>query len=422
MLFKIPRLYDSHVHFIATGEFASGLRLESITSLQDLQNLDRTKPGYYRQHWLVGFGWDERQWPAHEQPHKDLLDKVFPDIPVYFARMDGHSSWLNTTALKEMGLESATGILTEKDHLRAWDHLPSFSKSQQRANILQACRTFNAAGFTHVRDLSCTESLWNMLCEVADAGDLTLAIEENFTSHDMNDFERMLTLAVETKKQERPLLRSKGIKVFYDGSLGSETALLSRPYNGERSGNQGRILWDLADIEMIMKRTWAAGLEFSVHTIGDEAAHHIVQTARKISAQGAVGRLNLEHAQILRPETIQMMKPLHVRCHMQPCHWLSDRMWLMEKLRELYPYVFPWEALRLAQIPISFGCDSPVEPSSFWRNYLALEESPQARIRKFNGDITVVHAHPDKTFAPDCHSVIEDGVVKEVVFNGKRII
>lgn len=421
MLFKIPRLYDSHTHFIATGEFASGLRLEGIKSLADLRAIDLKNPHYYRKNWLVGFGWDERQWPEHEKPHRSLLDQVFPDTPVFFARMDGHSCWLNSAALREMGLESDSGLLTEKDHLRAWDQLPAFTPEQERAKILAACAKFNQAGFTHVRDMSGTESLWNRLIEVADSGDLTLAVEENFTSHDLNDFETMLNLALYAKKNERPLLRSKGIKVFYDGSLGSETALLSQPYRGVSGGGKGRILWDLVDIEDVMKRTWAAGLEFSVHVIGDEASHHIVQAARKISAQGAVGRLNLEHAQMLRPETIQMMKPLHVRCHMQPCHWLSDRAWLKDKLQDLYKYVFPWEALRAAQIPISFGCDSPVEPPSFWRNKIALDESPKENIKKFSGDITVVHGHPDKTFA-DSYTVIEDGVVKELIFNGKNLL
>lgn len=420
MLLKIPRLYDSHTHFLATGEFSSGLRLEPLNSVQDLRNIDRNNPGFFRRHWLIGFGWDERKWPADQQPHKNILDEVFPDIPVFFARMDGHSSWLNSLALQEMGLQSEDGILTEKDHLRAWDHLPTFSKGQERAQILQACRTFNRAGFTHIRDMSCTESLWNMLCEVADAGELTLAVEENFTSHDLQDFDVILQAALYARKNERPLLRSKGVKVFYDGSLGSETALLSRPYGGKAERGQGRSLWEISDLEDLMKRTWAAGLEFSVHAIGDEASHHIVQAARRISAQGAVGRLNLEHTQVLRPETIQMMKPLHVRCHLQPCHWLSDRVWLQEKLQDLYPYAFPWGALQAAQIPISFGCDSPVEPPSFWRNKVALEESSKAKIRKFTGDITVAHAHPDRNFA-DSYTLIEEGVVREVNFNGQRL-
>lgn len=418
MLFKIPRLYDSHTHFLATGEFANGLNLSHLQHPEDVTKIDLNNTNYYRHNWLVGFGWNDSQWAM--PPHKKILDQIFPNTPVFFARADGHRSWVNTRALEFLGVNSADGILTEKDHLRAWEALPDFTQAQQKAHVFSACRTYNRAGFTHVRDMSCTESLWNLLLELSDAKELTLAIEENYTSHDLNDFDKVLGLCLSAKKSETPLVRMKGIKVFYDGSLGSETAFLSQPYNGLHEGPRGQVLWELSEIEAILKRTWTAGLEFSVHTIGDEAAHQIVQMARKVSAQGAVGRLNLEHAQVLRPETIQLMKPLHVRCHMQPCHWLSDRVWLKQKLGDLYRYAFPWEALKAAQIPISFGCDSPIEPPSFWRNKIALEESVQAQIRRFSGDVIATHSHPDLHFA-NSTTVIEDGEVKEVLFCDRKI-
>ncbi|MNL44619.1 hypothetical protein D3C87_1672070 [compost metagenome] len=116
-----------------------------------------------------------------------------------------------------------------------------------------------------------------------------------------------------------------------------------------------------------------------------------------------------------------MMKPLHVRCHLQPCHWLSDRVWLAQKLGDLYKYAFPWEALQAAQIPMSFGCDSPIEPPSFLRNEEALRESAKAKIRKFTGDLVTCHSHPDAAYA-DSMTIIENGEVKEVVFNGRKLI
>lgn len=415
MLLKIPRLYDSHTHFLATGEFAAGLHLGSLKNPQDIATV-QLNPHYYRGEWLVGFGWNDRDWTS--APHKDLLDKVFPNNPVFFARMDGHRSWVNTRALDILGLESSDGILIEKDHLRAWELLPSFSKEQDRNNILTACKVYNRAGFTHVRDMTCSESLWNLLVEMDQKKELTLAIEENFTTHYLSDFEKTLNSAVQMKKSETPHLRMKGIKLFYDGSLGSETAYLSKPYNGLAEGPRGMTLWDLSEVEEVIKKTWEAKLDFSVHTIGDEAAHEMVQLVRKISAQGFVGRFNLEHAQVLRPETIQMMKPLHVRCHMQPCHWLSDRVWLKEKLGELYKYAFPWEALRAAQIPMSFGCDSPIEPPSFWRNRQALDESPKEKIRKFTGDLALVHSHPDVNYVENSYTVFADGNLKEICFDG----
>lgn len=418
MIFKIQRLYDSHTHFLATGEFASGLHLGSISNREQLQSIDVKNPMYYRGDWLVGFGWDASSWPV--APDKKYLDQIFPDKPVFFIRADGHQSWVNSIGLQLLGLSSENGILIEKEHWRAFESLPPFSQQQQKQHILAACFTFNKAGFTHVRDMSCTENFWNMLTEMYDKNELTLAIEENVTCHDLNDFDEVLNFSLRAKSAANKYLRMKGIKVFYDGSLGSETAYLSKPYHGKAEGHRGMTLWNLQDVEDVMKRTWACGLEFSVHTIGDEAAHQVVQAARKISALGAVGRLNLEHVELLRPETIQMMKPLHVRCHMQPCHWLSDKAWLKEKLHDLYRYVFPWEALRAAQIPISFGCDSPIEPPSFWRNKIALDESVKAKIRKFNGDICVTHGHPDPSFA-DSYTIFEDDQLREVVFDGRKL-
>ena len=420
MLFRIPRLYDSHTHFLATGELASGLNLQSLKSAEDITNWDLSKESFRRGDWIVGFGWHDSQWSS--APHKDLLDKLFPNKPVYLAKGDGHASWVNSAALKELGLTSETGILTETVHLQSWDRLPKFTPSQQKNNILAGCKVYNNAGFTHVRDMTGSESLWNSLTELEGENRLTVALEENFTCYDLQGFEDAMKLALYTKKHETALLRSRGIKFFYDGSLGSETAYLSKPYHGLPNGPRGKVLWNLSDVEVMIKRTWEAGLEISVHVIGDEAAHDIVALARKISAQGFVGRLNLEHVQVLRPETIQMMKPLHVRCHMQPCHWLSDRVWLKEKLRDLYRYVFPWGALQAAQIPISFGCDSPVEPPSFVANQKALEESAKDRIRAFTGSIEQTHAHPDAQYAPNSYSLIEEGVVKEVVFCGKSLL
>ncbi|MEN0058366.1 MAG: amidohydrolase family protein, partial [Bdellovibrio sp.] len=374
---------------------------------------DFKKPEYYRQDWLVGFGWDDSQWKT--APHKRILDQLFPHTPVLLARGDGHRCWVNSRALELLGQTSETGVLLEQDHLKAWDRLPAFTREQQRSHIVAACKVYNAAGFTHVRDMSCTESLWNLLVEMSRAQELNIAIEENYTSYGLDDFDGILQKCLQAKKEETARVRMKGVKVFFDGSLGSETAYLSQPYYGREGGGRGALLWSLSDLEEVLKRTWAEGLEFSVHVIGDEAAHQMVLLARKISAQGHVGRLNLEHVQILRPETIQMMKPLHVRCHMQPCHWWSDRQWLEQKLGSLYRYVFPWEALRLAQIPISFGCDSPVEAPSFWRNKTALDESGQAAIKPFKGDLLLCHSHPDPHFAP-ARTVVEDGEVREIQF------
>lgn len=440
MFLKIPRLYDSHTHFLGTGQIDLGLRLHNLTSAQDIQKIE-VKPNYFRGEWLFGFGWDQNNWPDKSLPTKEILDKAFPDFPVFLSRADGHTSWLNSKALEKLGMLGKnteqlpdpeggkiyrdaqgfpSGVLTEAAHMAAFEKLPAHSIEQLKVFLKRSVEIFNQAGFTHVRDLSCTTQQWQAMSELVSENQFTIALEAHFTAESILDIDRAIADTLNCKKTESAQLRAKGIKVFYDGSLGSETALLSKPYHGKDTGNKGIVTWSLQDIEAALLKTWNHKLEFSVHTIGDQAVHDIAELARRISAAGNVGRLNFEHAQMVRPETIKLMKPLHVRCYMQPCHWLSDRRWLKEKLADLYSYVFPWEALRLAQIPISFGSDSPIERPSLFDNIKALEGSANEGVKAFRGKIEEVHSYPDSQFAPS-ETTFQDGELTEIVFMGQKI-
>jgi Predicted metal-dependent hydrolase with the TIM-barrel fold len=420
MHLKIPRLYDSHTHFLATGEFSKRKSLKSLQSADEISTLEFSQADQ-RGDFYLGFGWDESAWSV--KPHKNILDKHFPGKAIYLPRQDGHTAWASSKALELLGVQSETGILSEDVHLKAWDSLPDYSDEQYEKHLLNATAIYNQAGFTHVRDMSGTEKLWQVLQSMVDKKNLTLAVEENFTCHNLQDFETALKAAQYCKAHQNAQMRSQGVKVFFDGSLGSETALLSEPYGADPTRGKGRVSWSLEDLEVVLKRTWKEKLEVSVHVIGDEAVHQIVSLARKISAQGAVGRLNLEHAQMVRPDTLKMMKPLHVRAYMQPCHWWSDRVWIKEKLRPLYAHAFPWENLRGIGVPLFWGCDSPIEPSSFWANINAVKESAKDGIKAFKGDAMACHSHPDETFAPS-FTVFDDQTEKleEVNFLGQKII
>ena len=64
------------------------------------------------------------------------------------------------------------------------------------------------------------------------------------------------------------------------------------------------------------------------------------------SATGFEGKIHLEHVQLIRKETVPLLKSLHITCHMQPCHWLSDRSWLDSVLDpSLITGLFQWNLL-----------------------------------------------------------------------------
>ena len=438
MIEKIINCYDSHTHFWATGQVAEGLKLHGLQSADDVRRLQIT-PGYYRGRWLVGFGWNQNQWPLAEFPTKKILDDVFGATPVFFSRVDGHASWLNSQAIKELkksgfdfGCDPAggavlrdehgepTGILLDTAHIAALSLLPNFTIEQHQLFFKSSQKIFNTAGFTHVRDLSMTLASWKLLRKMEMAQQLTVALDAFVTAENLQDLNRVLDDIQQIKNDPSQQMRLHGVKIFIDGSLGSKTALLSHAYQGTSSS--GIQIWPYEDIKEFLRKGWTAGQQVAIHTIGDQAAHLAVMAAREVSADGISGRIHLEHVQLLRPETIQMLKPLHVTCHLQPCHWLSDHSWLKKVLpSELVPYLFQWEQLRKNKIPFYFGSDSPIEPASLFNNKTALEQSAVWGVPALNSPWTVFHSHPDKNWCPSW-TELEDGRIKQVYLNQQPLL
>lgn len=413
-----------------------GLSLSSLKTKQDLSHL-KLDPLSYRGDWIYGFGWDENKF-LDLKPDRQTLDLQFPKQPVVFVRADGHSSWLNTEALVRLGFfdtnsklfqdfkddivldeqNKPTGLLKEAAHLFVYTKLPQETEEQYRQYMLEALQTFRKEGFTHIRDMTSSVLQLQIAQKLEQENKLNMHIEHHFVFEKGMDLQNLVNAVAELKKADSKLLKVRGIKFFFDGSLGSETALLSKPYP---SGGQGRLGFNDEEVKQIIATSWKAGLDVSVHVIGDQATHKIILTARELSALGLLGRIHLEHVQVLRPETIQLMKPLHLLCHLQPCHWLSDRLWLKEKLGSLYEYSFPWESLRRAQIPFHFGSDSPIEKSSLHANLRALQSSVKEGIPRLNvKDPLIYHCYTQKD-SVQTQTHFEGEIVKRIIFDQQCI-
>lgn len=430
MIEKILNCYDSHVHFWATGQVDGGLKLQGLKSAADIKNL-QINSNHYRSGWISGFGWDQNNWLDKKFPHKSILDEVFKDTPVFFSRVDGHASWINTAAiaeLKRMGFNfsdnplanESSGILLDQAHINALLKLPDYTDQQNKIFFENAQKIFNKAGFTHIRDMSMNLPYWKILCDMEDKKNLTLCVDAFVTVENIQDLDRVIQEISQIGKQPSKQMRLHGVKIFIDGSLGSKTAFLSKNYLNSQSN--GVLLWKLEEITELIRKCWQAKLEVAVHCIGDEASQTAALAAREVSAQGILGRLHLEHVQILRQETLQILKPLHVTCYLQPCHWLSDYKWLPEVIdRSLLKSLFPWEALRKMKIPFYFGSDSPIEKPSLMSTVTALQKSPQFSVPELKADWKLYHSHPDKNWCSSW-TVLENNVVKEVVFNGRTLL
>lgn len=426
---------------MATGILQSGLRLFELNCAIDVAKL-KIEPQHFRGKWLTGFGWDQSKWPDQKFPNKEILDAIFPDFPVALSRADGHATWLNSKALAEVGYLNQTesqkatpdggvisrdacglptGIFFESAKIQVELKIPDYLPSQKKEFLQSAIQYFNQRGFSHLRDMSGSIEQWNLLRDLDLSHQLSLYVEENFTCENLQDFERALSEACVARQSETSHLKARGIKFYFDGSLGSQGAFLSQFYPGTDS--RGLTLWPLEDVAEAMTKTWKEGFEVCVHTIGDEAAHLILQTATNLKREKNVtGILNLEHCEVVRPETIQLMKNLTVVSHIQPCHWLSDRRWLREKLGNLWTSAFPWKSIWESHIPIQWGSDSPIEEASVANNLRALQESSEDGIPGFPENPLTPHSHRESGWGAGCHSVFQNGKLSQLVFDGKVIL
>jgi len=312
-----------------------------------------------------------------------------------------------------------TGILIDAPMFEMLKVIPKPTSRQMRRHLLKAMQMFNRMGFTHIRDMTCSKSQWEEAVHLESSGLLTLAVEQFFDAEDPHFFDSALALAVEAKRDETKQIRVKGVKIFFDGALGSEGAFISHPYTSGSGRGLQLITPEL--VREFCQRVWQNKLEIAIHVIGDEAVHQTVSAVLELHDKGISGPLHLEHVEMLRPETLQMMKSLDLNCHLQPCHWLSDHSWLEEKLGDLKSHVFPWRALQEAGVNFDFGSDSPIEASSVTANLQALEESAAAGVPKLLGDAVHYHSHRDHGWIPNSYSVFENGAATQVVFNGQHL-
>jgi predicted amidohydrolase YtcJ len=164
-----------------------------------------------------------------------------------------------------------------------------------------------------------------------------------------------------------PLLRIGNLKSFADGALGSTTAWMEAPFAGlpGNSGLAGADLIDAAKIYSDIRGADQAGLQVSIHAIGDRAIHTILDLFERAEHDDGAAdrRFRIEHVQHLRPDDIARFAPLGVVASMQPYHAIDDGRWAEKLLGpERIKSSYAWRSLLDHGAVLAFGSDWPVAP------------------------------------------------------------
>lgn len=376
-----PGLVDSHTHF-----FFWALGRSLVVDLSDLHSLEAvlkriSTHGPKRKvgDWIVGRGFDKNRWSTEFPTARDL-DAVTGETAAIVHSRDGHSAWLNTAALQRIGLSAATpdpaggrylrdahGQLTGIVQETAIDLLPDPLRDLARCSdaaatkaidqaLTAAYQTAWAAGITGVHSMDGGASLTQLLRH-RNTGKLGLRIVH---AVQLGDLDHAAEVGLRTGLGD-DWLRIGAIKIFSDGALGSQTALMFDPYP-ERDGFCGVPQVAGAELRDAVQRCVARGWTVWIHAIGDRA---VSETIDAITAARAPGPLlmphRIEHAQCVRPRDAKRMAKAGIVASVQPCHILgdiptADRHWPKAR-RNAYPF----RTLLDAGVLLAAGSDIPIE-------------------------------------------------------------
>ncbi|HEU4749531.1 MAG TPA: amidohydrolase family protein [Acidimicrobiia bacterium] len=364
-----PR-HDHHFHPIGYAAAVTRLSLKDAVDLADLgqrlrEEAIRLGPGVA----LVGNRLDDESLAERRLPTRLDLDKMVADRPVLLYRYCGHIAVANSAALALAGVDSETGILRETGVQPVANVVGAQQPPLDPQAVRRALSGLASIGLGKITAIvSAGEPIW---CEVPDEIETLLAVAADVPL----DFE---VLVIASHPQElidaatrldraSPNVSFLGWKEFADGSLGGHTAALYEPYDDDPS-TTGTLRLDPRRALLMGRTCLALGGTVAIHAIGDLANDQVLDVLEElITAGGDPELMRIEHASVLRPETITRMARLGVTASVQPAFITSEVDWLEKRLGYRAASTYSLSALHGAGVPMVGGSDCPVEsPNPWW--------------------------------------------------------
>ncbi|WP_029287265.1 amidohydrolase [Cellulomonas sp. HZM] len=392
-----PGFVDAHVHVLETGLALESVDLgpdAGVRSLADALAAVARAAATRGDGPVLGFGWDETQWPEGRPPTRHELDAAAGGAPVYLARVDVHSAVVSSALATSTGADRAPGWSDDGRVERDAHHVAraaarDVAPGRRTALYERALRHAAAQGVVSVHEHSAPsidtrEGLLELLTSTADAssalpfvvgyrGELCVTVDDA----------RAVLAAI-------PGLTGIGGDLNVDGALGSRTAALRAPYADARE-TDGVLYLAAEQIANHLTAVSRAGLQSGFHVIGDRAMDEVLvglRAAQDVEGAAALARtgVRLEHAEMVDAPTLAALVLLGVRLSVQPAF---DARW--GHVGGMYAArlgagradaLNPLADLAGAGVPLAFGSDAPVTALDPWAavRAAAFHHAPEQRI------------------------------------------
>jgi putative membrane-bound dehydrogenase-like protein len=372
----VPGLIDCHIHLIDGGLQLTRVELRDANSRDEfVRRIEAFAKKQKQGTWITGGDWDHTLWGG-ELPSRDWIDQVTPNHPVWIHRLDGHMALANTAAMRAAKIGDdvqdvrggtivrdargrPTGVFKDNALDLIEQAVPAVSLEEQLQATVAAMDYLAERGVTGVHHMG----TWKHLDVFRLAKRRGLLKTRIYALTPLAAWKRLQN---EVRRHGRgdEWLQIGGLKGFVDGSLGSHTAAMLRPFTDEPE-DLGLLVNTADDLERWTMRADRAGLQVAVHAIGDRANRLQLDVFERVATANGPRdrRFRIEHAQHIAPDDIPRFAKLGVIASMQPYHTIDDGRWAEEVIgprRSETSYAF--RSLLAAGGRLAFGSDWSVAP------------------------------------------------------------
>ena len=323
----VPGFIETHDHlYMSSSQYVvtDVTPFTTPTLAAALEKIEHTQPN--EEGWIIAFGADQQLYEEKRGPTRDLLDEMFPNIPVIVFHLSGHGGFVNSEALRRAGVDETTpnptGGYYEKDkdgrltgYLSGQPAVFSVkafpNPTPEMARLAAEARA--AKGVTTASEFAIMNTfVLEGLEEATGSPTFPVRIVAGLFST-IPDFEEV---APRLKYYENDLFRIPFIKTWTDGSIQGGTGHLSEGYHHDELGGDGATGSQEFFNKQVL-RMYELGLWPAIHANGDGAvdvALNAIQYARETLGEKAANdiRPQLIHAQYTRPDQIKRMAELRV--------------------------------------------------------------------------------------------------------------
>ncbi len=331
--------HDSHTHFLMGGLFKTHVNLADARSEEECVQLikEAVDRGEEKGKWILGFSWYHVFWENKQMPTCKSLDKFFPDRPVCLINAEAHGAWVNSAAMKIMGVTKdtpdpfggyilrdehgePTGVFLEKATGMPTKYAFDFTKEEEQHIMNGFMKAAAPLGITSINDVMPyfhgNMGDLGVYSDMDKSGRLTVRIHA--APDLLGDLDEVLE---NQKKYSSEKLRIDHVKQFLDGVVTTHTSLMLEDYT-DLPGERGEGLFKLEPIAAAVPEAHKRGLSIKLHSCGDGSARFALDCYEDAIRKYGRNRCRhaIEHLEVVDEADIPRFKELGVIPSVQPEH------------------------------------------------------------------------------------------------------